>query len=330
MPILSSFGGGSSRGFRGFGGSSLFSFTSHTFTTSTGDGASGAPLSNFINSYSNTSWASNSSYFNVVNGIQLWTVPTTGTYRIVARGANGKPATGNASTVSGGRGVIITADVTLNKSEVIKILVGQQGLASTNNGGGGGGTFIVRSPYNTESSIVVIAGGGGGRRIASLGVGIDGSNSTSGWRTQFANDSSSNNVFINTNNNLSEFPNTVILGYGGSAGTNGFGDGGAGFFGDGFDDSTVSTAVAKAFINGGNGGVTPDGSHGGFGGGGSGQGGNGGGGGGGYTGGNGGHTAGGGGSFVISSATNVSYTYDTNYTYPTSGVFHGYVTITKL
>ena len=90
------------------------------------------------------------------SGIQLWTVPATGSYTIRAKGAAG----GNPGTF--GRGRDISLNTTLTKGEVIKILVGQAGSFNTNyykQGGGGGGTFVVRDVSNA----IIVAGGGGGR-----------------------------------------------------------------------------------------------------------------------------------------------------------------------
>ena len=102
-------------------------------------------------------WKNNLAYFNVINGIQYWTVPKSGSYRIFAYG-------GDALERSGGKGAIIGGTFTLERGEIIRILVGQRPEPyNTSNGGGGGGTFVVRAPYNTDSSILVIAGGGGGQ-----------------------------------------------------------------------------------------------------------------------------------------------------------------------
>ena len=65
--------------------SSLYDFTSHTFTNCGATGQEGPTLANCISSY-NTSWENKTDYFNVPSdaGIQYWTVPTTGTYTIEA------------------------------------------------------------------------------------------------------------------------------------------------------------------------------------------------------------------------------------------------------
>ena len=323
----------------------LFGFTAFTFTNAGATGVSGPTYAQTQSSYNTATypWLTNTAYFNVTSGIQYWTVPLGGTYRIAARGGNGSPASGATAGTTGGKGLIVTADVTLNKDEIIRILVGQEGLRDGSNGGGGGGTFVVRTPYNTTPSILVIAGGGGGRRTASSGVGIDGASyaTYSGYGTSNSSNSSStvSTITVNGPGGIAGFTNpsgvsggVVTLGFGGAAANTGYGDGGGGFFGNGRDDTTASTSTGTAFIDAsfpGRGGISSAAS-GGFGGGGGGAGGNGGGGGGGYTGGNGGHTAGGGGSYVIASATNVSYTTDANATGIATSGFHGYCTITKL
>ena len=108
--------------------------------------------------------------------IQEWTVPFTGNYQIEAYGAQG----GNSGTKVGGKGAKMSGTFQLTQGEVIKILVGQQGIGWHNpsfwgyyrigGAGGGGGSFVVRSPYNTTGSILVIAGGGGGAHDCEKGA----------------------------------------------------------------------------------------------------------------------------------------------------------------
>ncbi len=85
-------------------------------------------------------------------GIQLWTVPFTGTYRIEAYGAKGG--------CGGGNGARMRGDFTLEKGTELKIVVGQQGAvapAQVGNGGGGG-TYVVKA----DNTPLIIAGGGAG------------------------------------------------------------------------------------------------------------------------------------------------------------------------
>ena len=66
----------------------------------------------------------------LVSGIQHWTVPFTGTYRITAVGASG--GDDDTRTPARGRGAYMRGDFDLTKGEVIKILVGQKGTENKN------------------------------------------------------------------------------------------------------------------------------------------------------------------------------------------------------
>lgn len=272
----------------GGGSIPLYPFTSHSFTNAGATGRTGPTLSTVRNhsSYASVSWAQNNSYLSMTsdNGIQLWTVPVTGTYRIRAVGAGGG---------GGGSGRDIQLTTTLIKGEVIRILVGQKGIITDVNGGGGGGTFVVRGIQTP----IIVAGGGGGR----------GASGVSGMM----------NATLSINGNPSS-SSVTKGGTNGSGGENGSDGGGGGMFGDGYGGGSAGGSAdgGFAFINGGLGGRGTVGTivHGGFGGGGGANDWDGGGGGGGYSGGGGGiggassYGGGGGGSFGISTLTN----YGTN------------------
>jgi len=224
--------------------SSLYDFTTHTFTNCGATGRNGPTLANCISSY-NTSWENNTDYFNVPSnaGIQYWTVPVTGTYTIEAYGAEGGDY---GSSKPGGEGARMRGDFVLSANEIIRIVVGQRGDSYTNGsskgGGGGGGSFVIKSPYNDVGSILVIAGGGGGNHYNSGSTPKDGSAGTSAVSNS-------------------------ATGTGYSAG------GGGGFLNDGVDGDYGSTG-GKSFLNGSVGGnkATSGGNHwskedGGFGGG---------------------------------------------------------------
>jgi len=209
----------------------LYSFSSHTFTNCGATGRSGPTLANCKSSYS-TTWENDTDLFNVqTQGIQEWTVPSTGTYRIEAYGAQGGNGSGSST---GGLGARMRGDFSLTKGEVIKIMVGQQGGEDGNSVGGGGGTFVIKSPYNNTASILVIAGGGGGEAQNSIGT-------PAGQTT--------NNGAVGGNS-------------GGSAGTSGnaggsvkFATGGAGFSGNssliGYNSGSQWSVIAYSFVNGG-------------------------------------------------------------------------------
>ncbi|HJL15126.1 MAG TPA: glycine-rich protein, partial [Sandaracinaceae bacterium LLY-WYZ-13_1] len=69
----------------------------------------------------------------VAAGIQQWTVPATGVYRIEARGAQGVSAQAGRR---GGDGAVVTGTFDLTEGEVLSILVGQRGTAPRSSGGG--------------------------------------------------------------------------------------------------------------------------------------------------------------------------------------------------
>ena len=97
----------------------------------------------------------------ITNGIQQWTVPYTGYYRIEAIGATGGCNYRYPIIFPcGGTGAKLIGEFRLNMSEVIQVLVGQEGGNNINawGSGGGGGTFVVRG----NSTPLIIAGGGGG------------------------------------------------------------------------------------------------------------------------------------------------------------------------
>jgi hypothetical protein len=142
--------------------SGLYNFTTFTFTNAAATGNIGPTLSNCLSSYdtiSNT-WLNNTSYFNVIGGVQYWTVPQTGNYTVEAWGANGAAS----SNTRVGKGAYVKGTFTLTQGEIIRIAVGQQGFGNVfrKDYPGGGGSFVVRSTFDSNASILTIAGGGGG------------------------------------------------------------------------------------------------------------------------------------------------------------------------
>ncbi len=145
-----------------FGGICGLSYgqTSFTFTSAGALGHLGPTQTQINSAYSSTNLAGN---VTSVGGIQYWTVPTSGLYKIKALGAQGGGA-------FGGLGASIEGEFSLTAGQVLRILVGQQGVTQTGEPtsvGGGGGTFVVLSPATTVSNILVVAGGGGGCASAS-------------------------------------------------------------------------------------------------------------------------------------------------------------------
>lgn len=274
----------------------LYSFTSFTFTPCTGAGISGPSLSWCRTEYAATTWKSDTSLFNVTSGIQLWTVPVTGTYRITVAGA-----AGGAGKQAGGKGATISGEFNLSEGAILKILVGQSGVSySTGSGGGGGGTFVTT---NSNSPLIIAGGGGGGGgsssathigRAATFTTTASNATSGGGGGTATAGGAGTTVQYGGGGGG------SAASGVAGIGPTNNEGGlaatGGAGFGGNGGPGQN-SPVAPKSFLTGGDGGYRPSTwgsistSYGGFGGGGNGTAytyESGGGGGGGYTGGGGG------------------------------------------
>jgi hypothetical protein len=117
----------------------------------------------------------------VLNGIQYWRVPYTGKYEMTAVGAAGGYDKYGSS--ARGRGAYMRGDFHLNKGEVLKILVGQEGVknSASSSSGGGGGTFVVTS---SNYPLIVAGGGGGIERLGTRLKNCDASTETSGRKNQ--------------------------------------------------------------------------------------------------------------------------------------------------
>jgi PEP-CTERM motif len=94
--------------------------------------------------------------FLFTGAVQTFTAPTTGTYQILAFGAQG--GSGGATGAAGGGGAEIGGDFSLTAGETLGIFVGGAGGSAIKGGGGGGGSFVIQP----VSAKLVIAGGGGG------------------------------------------------------------------------------------------------------------------------------------------------------------------------
>lgn len=135
----------------------LFQFMSHEFTNC-GAFEDDLPVHiNCVQEY-NQQWVTNDHFFRVYSGIQYWTVPESGNYQIIARGAQG-------GCVNGGAGAVLADEVWLERGARLALLIGQRGACSVlqgeayyfGAGGGGGASYIVKN-----SEPILIAGGGGG------------------------------------------------------------------------------------------------------------------------------------------------------------------------
>ena len=189
----------------------------------------------------------------IENGIQLWTVPLSGSYVIEAWGASGAEGRSDkfsSDTRPGGKGACVKGTFNLTRGKELKILVGQTGSKGKNGsplpGGGGGGTFITSS---ADVPLIIAGGGGGG--VAQPG------NFHEGDPGQTIRNGSQAGGAYGSGGNLYEkgSPSAFLCGAGG--GLNGDGKSG------GFDEG------GKGFIKGGKGGNSPSKGNGGFGGGGA-------------------------------------------------------------
>ena len=185
---------------------------------------------------------------NLKNGIQIWTVPVTGSYVIEATGGSGANGTFGHSYMRpipwrlGGLGAKITGTFQLVKGTQLKILVGQEGGTSHRKsrempGGGGGGSFVTL----LDNTPLVIAGGGGGggtpRKHLQYGDGDPGQAGEAG--TQCGGTGGTGGRVCNTELGMVGPP--LIIG------------GGAGISGDGRGHGLPAT-LPLSFINGGIGG----------------------------------------------------------------------------
>ncbi len=284
----------------------LYDFTSHTFTTCGVTDRYGPTLSQCRSSYS-TSWDENPSYFNMsTQGIQRWTVPQTGTYRITAAGGEGGPDPAGL----GGDGAVVQAEFDLVAGDILQIVVASRGESHNGSStGGGGGSFVVTD----DDTPLIIAGGGAGgiNGIVPGDAGAFTENSTQG-----------RNYGINLGGRVYNRDVLSDSEGGGAGGFSGNGEGRDDCYGRSFTNGAIG-GWGWDYVSGGGGGF------GGFGGGGSyhNSGSNVGGGGGGYTGGSGNwgydtHAPGGGGSYVApSGSSRVNVGHNTG---------NGYVTIELL
>jgi hypothetical protein len=302
-----------------------------TFTPCGATGKNGPSQTQCNNSYG-------SALVSLSSGIQEWTVPVSGVYRIVAAGASG--GAGGTGT-QGGRGAVVGGNFQLNAGTTLRMLIGQSGTSVPDGGGGGGGSFVV----NAQSVPFIIAGGGGG-----------GNGNTSSTRGFYNGGDGVLGTTGGSSNITSGSYGQAAPGTGGgtiaTGGTNGFGGGGAVAGGGGgllnSGGTGSSSSAGTGFAQGGAGGDGSSSNQGGFGGGAGGVVSSGyGGGGGGYSGGGGGNwngtnhgNGGGGASFLESSALQVATSTGQfngsasfNGSIQNLGIYnsgHGYITITRV
>lgn len=220
--------------------SAAYSFTSHTFTNCGQTGQNGPAQATCRSNYS-TTWDDTDANFTVVNGIQIWTVPYTGLFRITALGAAGSGGSGTNGTSVGGNGAQVQGDFNLIEGDKIRILVGQIGTTTNAtpgdgaSGSGGGGSFVISGTSGTlDTQVLLIAAGGGGGNDpgyqASVTNGLGGIHTSSGTGDgENSGGSYRGSGTGGTNLNGGSFANGGAGGYytRGDVGIGGFGGGGA-------------------------------------------------------------------------------------------------------
>lgn len=212
-------------------------------------GATGqfGPTQAMVNaSYSNTS-LNNSVTINV-QGIQEWTVPATGVYNIIARGASSGTMLNSSNLTYTFNGAYVSGDFNLTGGTVLSIIVGQSGQRNGNpgKGSGSGGSFVAIG--NTP---LIVAGGSGGYSNSCVICHGNNQNSGSGGTTGSsppgtgggggsASGGATGGTSITAGAN-----STYAVG----------GGGGGGFYTNGGNYSSSIIGGGQAFVNGGNGGA---------------------------------------------------------------------------
>lgn len=150
-------------------GNTAFSQT-YTFTPAGATGSVGPTQAQANSAYASTNLNGSVS---VTGGIQSFTIPFGGNFRIEAWGAAGGSHP-YGTGYPGGKGAYLSGDFTFTTGTVIKMIVGQKGVDTHSvtttdwdaaGAGGGGGTFVFFG-VNDPLPIMAAGGGGGGSTLA--------------------------------------------------------------------------------------------------------------------------------------------------------------------
>jgi len=186
-------------------GPSLYTFSPNPFTFTTAGNEYGRlgpdlPTITGHSDYSTAAWRTNPVNLSLGHesggsarpGFQLWTVPSSGTYRITAGGARGGtgPWGHAAYTNTSGPGAEISADFTLTVGTKVIIIVGARSKSTGTSGvgsggaeagaGGGGASWVLKENFTTSTNdIYLVAGGGAGRHNYQINVPTSESGGTS-------------------------------------------------------------------------------------------------------------------------------------------------------
>lgn len=135
----------------------LYAFDRHVFTTGNTTGSYGPFLSTLKAAYAHAEFAQDTRFFNVIErGIQEWTVPASGYYRITAIGGGRAQFYSNSSLYRDAR-IATTGEFYLSVGDVLRMICGQIGKSHGTNFGGAGGSFVV----SNELGLLLVSGGAG-------------------------------------------------------------------------------------------------------------------------------------------------------------------------
>lgn len=142
----------------------LFPFSSITLNNAGATGRYGPTLAQMRTRYEAQDWTQDDRFLNRIGqGIQVFTVPTTGSYTFMVVGGTRGNITSGVGSCSRRR---LTVRVTLEKGWKVYVIVGQAGSRGgtintrTRASAGGGGTFVYCPEYSNQP--IVVAGGAGG------------------------------------------------------------------------------------------------------------------------------------------------------------------------
>ena len=218
----------------------------YTFTNAGATGATGPTQAQINAAYLATNLNGS---VTVTGGIQSWTVPVSGAYRIEVNGAQGGGSTGGVNTGSvGGLGARMIGDFSLTAGQVIKILVGHLGGSAPYGGGGGGGSFVVD---NINTPMIIAGAGGGGNGYVGYSRGV-----FAGGIGLITTGGGNSNQTVGAIGSPAPGAGGGAIAMGGTAGFGGGGavaSGGGGFYNIGGQGSNASPG--QGFLQGGNGGA---------------------------------------------------------------------------
>ena len=101
--------------------------------------------------------------------VQTYTVPA-GVTRVTITATGGSGGGTSLNNRPGGNGASMSARVAVTPGETLQILVGKSGSGATYGAAGGGGSFVTRTSFTT-ANLLVAAGGGGGANFNTNGSG---------------------------------------------------------------------------------------------------------------------------------------------------------------